>query len=294
MGCYVVSSEELPFRAPLDPSQLAPRRCAAACAVRNYTLAAVGDVEEHPGAEPAPQCRCGGDRIANLTNPYSMSPTVDLQIRMPVADPSQCLFPCPGNPHMRKCGGPGTATLYRVWPAEFFTPGATDDDGIPVNYGQIYGHGRVPVPDVEEGCYTAARLGALRELPHEVTAAEEPVLVDNPPMSGLTPTRCRRLCRIRRMPFAGVEGGSRCFCGVERPRTQQLAKESCQLPCAGDPHRLECGGHHAVFVYSLWIPPAGNIDHKPGEGLRSRLVAPPLSCRTRREQQHGGQRLLHL
>ncbi|CAH2981318.1 unnamed protein product [Chilo suppressalis] len=63
-----------------------------------------------------------------------------------------------------------------------------------------------------------------------------------------SPTNCLDICIQAGFPFAGVQYGSECFCGENRP--SELAKienNFCDMPCSGDTTKI-CGGYFTMNV----------------------------------------------
>ncbi|XP_037814712.1 xylosyltransferase oxt [Lucilia sericata] len=71
--------------------------------------------------------------------------------------------------------------------------------------------------------------------------------------SSNTPDKCVQLCLQSGFPYAGVQYGSECFCGVDAPPVAaKLADSSCNMKCSGDQHEI-CGGYYAMNVYETGI-----------------------------------------
>ncbi|XP_037931345.1 xylosyltransferase oxt [Teleopsis dalmanni] len=85
-----------------------------------------------------------------------------------------------------------------------------------------------------------------------------------------SPTHCVQICVQSGFPYAGVQYGSECFCGVEAPPTgAKLADSSCNMKCTGDSKDI-CGGYFSMNVYETGIakftPKVAETSAKPDIG----------------------------
>lgn len=99
----------------------------------------------------------------------------------------------------------------------------------------------------------------------------------------MTVESCLTACKDQGYPFAGVEFGSQCWCGVVLANdTQKVDTSQCAMPCNGNSKEI-CGGSAKINVYvandleSLepcgYVPPASSssttypphLDHLPAD-----------------------------
>ncbi|TRY63197.1 hypothetical protein TCAL_03549 [Tigriopus californicus] len=69
--------------------------------------------------------------------------------------------------------------------------------------------------------------------------------------------KCLMLCTESGYLYAGLQYGSECFCGSERPNDGDRfppEKSKCNYPCAGNP-KENCGGYLAMDVYQTGLIP---------------------------------------
>ncbi|CAN8099849.1 unnamed protein product [Discula destructiva] len=90
-----------------------------------------------------------------------------------------------------------------------------------------------------------------------------PFLPGNP----MTVNKCVNHCEALNYTFAGLEFGSDCYCGNERPAQRWVQVHAlgedwnvtkCNFACTGD-HLQVCGGDQSLLVYEL-IKPASHVD----------------------------------
>eukprot|EP00918_Siedleckia_nematoides_P003320 GHVU01007488.1.p1 GENE.GHVU01007488.1~~GHVU01007488.1.p1 ORF type:complete len:991 (-),score=207.87 GHVU01007488.1:110-2944(-) len=80
----------------------------------------------------------------------------------------------------------------------------------------------------------------LRDLPRDVSETGD---------ASLTIRKCLDYCKRRSYSFAGLQAGTRCFCGHDAPRTE-IASADCTTACSGNPNEI-CGGTNANSVYII-------------------------------------------
>ncbi|KAK9436022.1 Carbohydrate-binding WSC [Metarhizium brunneum] len=163
-------------------------------------------------------------------------------------DESKCSFPCSGN-KTETCGGDNTLS---VWQDPTFPKSPSD----------------VTVDDYKSlGCYTDdSPKGRTLSYPIDLDA------------STFTTKKCLAACEKQGFPFAGVEFGKECWCGVVLANDTAKADTSqCNMPCQGDSSDT-CGGRGRL---NLWVAkdleslePCG---HKPGTTTTS---LPPSTTTT--------------
>ncbi|KAM7183562.1 WSC domain containing protein [Rhypophila sp. PSN 637] len=135
---------------------------------------------------------------------------------------SECNFPCSGNAE-QVCGAGSRMNLYNH-PAK-----------TPANPEEINGGSSRRL-----GCVTEAQGG--RTLGLAATASDD-----------MTLEMCDTFCAG--YPLWGVEYGRECYCGNElRQGAEVVAKEDCDMLCAGNGLQL-CGAGNRVMVYSRQAPP---------------------------------------
>lgn len=65
--------------------------------------------------------------------------------------------------------------------------------------------------------------------------------------------KCIQLCLQSGFPYAGVQYGTECFCGVDAPPdASKIAEHNCNMQCSGQPQQL-CGGYYAMNIYETGI-----------------------------------------
>ncbi|XP_014272406.1 xylosyltransferase oxt isoform X2 [Halyomorpha halys] len=68
-----------------------------------------------------------------------------------------------------------------------------------------------------------------------------------------SPNTCLDICTKGGFPYAGVQYGTECFCGVsEPPSSARLPDSSCNMKCPLDP-KQPCGGFYTVNIYQTGI-----------------------------------------
>ncbi|KAG6008725.1 hypothetical protein E4U54_008666 [Claviceps lovelessii] len=134
-------------------------------------------------------------------------------------DESQCSFSCSGD-KTQKCGGDKTLSIWQ-------DPTFPNAEGITVDsYKSL-------------GCYTDdSSKGRTLSYPMDLGAV------------ACTPKTCLAACEKRGFPFAGIEYGKECYCGVVLANdTAKVDSSQCDFPCSDDPS-IKCGGRSRM---SLWI-----------------------------------------
>lgn len=90
-----------------------------------------------------------------------------------------------------------------------------------------------------------------------------------------TPQYCIQICSYKGFRYAGLEAGSKCYCGNTFAYTPTpLASTKCERPCTGD-KTLKCGGDRAVYVYDTvseiqlmnmrWVPFVVTAEQLPSD-----------------------------
>lgn len=65
--------------------------------------------------------------------------------------------------------------------------------------------------------------------------------------------KCIAMCLQSGFPFAGVQYGTECFCGVGMPPSDcEIPEKMCDMKCSGNPNEF-CGGYFTMNVYSTGI-----------------------------------------
>ncbi|XP_014257441.1 xylosyltransferase oxt [Cimex lectularius] len=68
-----------------------------------------------------------------------------------------------------------------------------------------------------------------------------------------SPENCINICLQSGFPYAGVQYGSECFCGVSEPLSSaKLPDSSCNMKCPADA-RQACGGFYTVNIYQTGV-----------------------------------------
>ncbi|TWU73628.1 hypothetical protein ED733_002615 [Metarhizium rileyi] len=191
-------------------------------------------------------CKGNGFRYAGLE--YYGVCFCGATVNGPQLDESKCSFPCSGN-KTETCGGDKSLS---VWQDPTFSKSPSD----------------VNVDDYKSlGCYTDdSSKGRTLSYPVELDA------------STFTTKKCLAACEKEGFPFAGVEFGKECWCGVVLANdTAKVDDTQCNMPCQGD-SASTCGGRGRL---SLWVAkdleslePCG---HKPGT---TTTPLPPVSTTT--------------
>ncbi|KAK1962124.1 WSC domain-containing protein [Colletotrichum sublineola] len=163
------------------------------------------------------ECKGNSYRYAGLT--YYGVCYCSQTVNSPLLPEASCNMPCTAN-STETCGGDGA---FSVWQDPTF-PSST---GVTIN-------------DFESiGCYTD-------DTSHGRTIAERQDQVDSATM---TPSTCLAACASEGYPFAGLEFGGECYCGVVMGNyTTSAAKEECNVPCNGD-NTKTCGGAARVEIF---------------------------------------------
>ncbi|KAG5926178.1 hypothetical protein E4U42_003557 [Claviceps africana] len=163
------------------------------------------------------ECKGNGFRYAGLEY-YGVcfcGATVD----GPQADESQCSFPCSGD-KTQKCGGDRALSVWQ-------DPTFPNAEKLTVDaYKSL-------------GCYTDDSSKG-RTLSYPIDFGGELC----------TPKTCLAACEKRGFPFAGIEYGNECYCGVVLANdTTKVDSSQCNTPCLDDAS-TKCGGSARL---SLWI-----------------------------------------
>ncbi|KAK2004859.1 WSC domain-containing protein [Colletotrichum falcatum] len=163
------------------------------------------------------ECKGNSYRYAGLT--YYGVCYCSQTVNSPILPEASCNMPCSAN-SSQTCGGNGA---FSVWQDPTFPPST----GVTIN-------------DFESiGCYTD-------DTNHGRTIAERQVQVASDTM---TPSSCLQACADDGYPFAGLEYGGECYCGVVMGNyTKSAAQEECNVPCKGDSTKM-CGGAARVEVF---------------------------------------------
>ena len=156
-----------------------------------------------------------------------------------------CNDACTGN-HDQMCGGTDYLSIYE-------DPDFSDASDV-------------SIADYEpQGCYLEGVGG--RALVYRQ---------DQVPTANLTIEACLAACQSQNYPYAGVEYGEECYCGVQLTYGAAETDDSvCNKPCNGDADDT-CGGPGALNVYlasSLLYP----VPCQPATSTTSSTVAPTTS-----------------
>ncbi|KAJ0161065.1 putative fungistatic metabolite [Colletotrichum tanaceti] len=183
------------------------------------------------------ECKGNSYRYAGLT--YYGVCYCSQTVNSALLDEGSCNMPCTAN-NTQTCGGDGA---FSVWQDPTFPSSA----GVSINdFASI-------------GCYTD-------DTDHGRTIAERQ---DQVAFDTLTPALCLQACADDGYPFAGVEFGGECYCGVVMGNyTQPATTDKCNVPCKGDDTK-NCGGAGYVEIYvasklrSLepcgYVPPVNSV-----------------------------------
>ncbi|WYZ40440.1 hypothetical protein EsH8_IV_000781 [Colletotrichum jinshuiense] len=163
------------------------------------------------------ECKGNSYRYAGLT--YYGVCYCSQTVNSPALDDSVCSYSCTGN-NTETCGGP---SAFSVW----------QDPTFPSTTG-------VTIKDFDSiGCYTD-------DADHGRTIAERQ---DQLASNTMTPSLCLQACADDGYPFAGLEYGGECYCGVVMGNyTQSTTMDKCSTPCNGDSTK-KCGGAGTVEIY---------------------------------------------
>ncbi|KAK2050561.1 WSC-domain-containing protein [Colletotrichum somersetense] len=163
------------------------------------------------------ECKGNSYRYAGLT--YYGVCYCSQTVNSPSLPEASCNFPCTAN-STETCGGDGA---FSVWQDTTFPPST----GVTIN-------------DFESlGCYTD-------DTDHGRTIAERQ---DQVASDTMTPSTCLQACADDGYPFAGLEYGGECYCGVVMGNyTKPAAKDECNTPCNGD-NTKTCGGAARVEIF---------------------------------------------
>ncbi|KAL0931752.1 wsc domain-containing protein [Colletotrichum truncatum] len=175
------------------------------------------------------ECKGNGYRYAGLTF-YGVC-YCSATVNSALLDESACGFKCEAAQN-ETCGGSGA---FSVWADPTFPNVAKVD----VNAFKSI------------GCYTD-------DTNHGRTIGERQNQVDG---SKMTPSSCIAACAADGYPFAGLEFGSECYCGVVIGNySTPTTSDKCGMPCNGDSNK-KCGGAGTVEVYAskelLSLEPCG-------------------------------------
>ncbi|TQN64654.1 WSC domain-containing protein [Colletotrichum shisoi] len=200
------------------------------------------------------ECKGNSYRYAGLT--YHGVCYCSQTVNSPLLDEGSCNFPCTAN-NTETCGGDGA---FSVWQDPTFPSSA----GVSINDFQSI------------GCYTD-------DTNHGRTIAERQ---DQVAFDTMTPALCLQACADDGYPFAGVEYGGECYCGVVMGNyTQPATSDKCNVPCTGDKTK-NCGGagHVEIYVASKlrslepcgFVPPVNSVSSST-PSIPSTSRAPPSS-----------------
>ncbi|GJC86646.1 putative fungistatic metabolite [Colletotrichum liriopes] len=212
------------------------------------------------------ECKGNSYRYAGLT--YHGVCYCSQTVNSPLLSEASCNMPCTAN-SSQTCGGDGA---FSVW----------QDPTFPSSSG-------VSINDFESiGCYTD-------DTDHGRTIAERQ---DQVPFDTMTPSSCLKACADDGYPFAGVEFGGECYCGVVMGNyTKPATMDNCNTPCKGDSTK-NCGGagYVEIFVASKlkslepcgYVPPVISVSSSvsipsvsiPSVSIPSISSAPPSSSTT--------------
>ncbi|KAI8269036.1 putative fungistatic metabolite [Colletotrichum sp. SAR11_239] len=209
----------------------------------------------------AAECKGNGYRYSGLT--YYGVCYCSATVNSAKLDDSVCNYPCNGAKN-ETCGGP---SAFSVWADPTF---AKVDDTVIESFQSI-------------GCYTD-------DTSHGRTVAERQ---DQIPTGSMTPSACIAACAADGYPFAGLEFGQECYCGVVIGNySVPTTSDKCAMPCKGDSTK-NCGGSANVEIYAsqklLSLEPCGYVPpaNSPSSSLPVTLpvssapasspVVPPVS-----------------
>ncbi|CAH1398513.1 unnamed protein product [Nezara viridula] len=92
-----------------------------------------------------------------------------------------------------------------------------------------------------------------------------------------SPHTCLDICTKGGFPYAGVQYGTECFCGVsEPPSSARLPDSSCNMKCPLDP-KQPCGGFYTVNIYQTGIAKLSKetaelVSSSPSDVPRARVL----------------------
>ncbi|KAI8298250.1 wsc domain-containing protein [Colletotrichum sp. SAR11_59] len=197
----------------------------------------------------AAECKGNGYRYSGLT--YYGVCYCSATVNSAKLDDKVCNYPCNGAKN-ETCGGP---SAFSVWADPTFP---NVDDTVINSFQSI-------------GCYTD-------DTSHGRTVAERQ---DQISTGSMTPSACIAACAADGYPFAGVEFGQECYCGVVIGNySVPTTSDKCATPCTGDSTK-NCGGSANVEIYAsqklLSLEPCGYVP--PANSPSSSLppVVPPVS-----------------
>lgn len=134
-------------------------------------------------------------------------------------DSSKCSFKCNGDKD-QFCGGDKSLSVY------------SDPTFPPATNVEIENY-------VNTGCWTGSSSGG-RTLSWPQ---------DHLDASAMTPELCLSSCRDDGFPFAGIEFGRECWCGVVLANgTEKVDTAQCNMPCQGDKSQT-CGGRSRINIF---------------------------------------------
>ncbi|KAK2593147.1 hypothetical protein QQS21_009157 [Conoideocrella luteorostrata] len=191
-------------------------------------------------------CKGNGFRYAGLE--YYGVCFCGATVNGPQLDESKCSFPCSGN-KTEKCGGDKSLS---VWQDPTFAKSPSD----------------VTVDDYKSvGCYTDdSTKGRTLSYPVDLDA------------STFTTKSCLAACEKQGFPFAGVEYGKECWCGVVLANdTAKVADSECNIPCKGD-SSLTCGGRSRL---NLWVAKDLESLEPCGQKPATTTSLPPITMTTK-------------
>ncbi|KAI8226492.1 putative fungistatic metabolite [Colletotrichum sp. SAR 10_96] len=209
----------------------------------------------------AAECKGNGYRYSGLT--YYGVCYCSATVNSAKLDDKVCNYPCNGAKN-ETCGGP---SAFSVWADPTFP---NVDDTVINSFQSI-------------GCYTD-------DTSHGRTVAERQ---DQLSTGSMTPSACIAACAADGYPFAGVEFGQECYCGVVIGNySVPTTSDKCATPCTGDSTK-NCGGSANVEIYAsqklLSLEPCGYVPpaNSPSSSLPVTLpvssapasspVVPPVS-----------------
>ncbi|KAI8282288.1 wsc domain-containing protein [Colletotrichum sp. SAR11_240] len=177
----------------------------------------------------AAECKGNGYRYSGLT--YYGVCYCSATVNSAKLDDKVCNYPCNGAKN-ETCGGP---SAFSVWADPTFP---NVDDTVINSFQSI-------------GCYTD-------DTSHGRTVAERQ---DQISTGSMTPSACIAACAADGYPFAGVEFGQECYCGVVIGNySVPTTSDKCATPCTGDSTK-NCGGSANVEIYAsqklLSLEPCG-------------------------------------
>ncbi|KAI8151994.1 wsc domain-containing protein [Colletotrichum sp. SAR 10_70] len=202
----------------------------------------------------AAECKGNGYRYSGLT--YYGVCYCSATVNSAKLDDKVCNYPCNGAKN-ETCGGP---SAFSVWADPTFP---NVDDTVINSFQSI-------------GCYTD-------DTSHGRTVAERQ---DQLSTGSMTPSACIAACAADGYPFAGVEFGQECYCGVVIGNySVPTTSDKCATPCTGDSTK-NCGGSANVEIYASqkllslepcgYVPPANSPTTAPA--MCTTTVTTPATC----------------